>query len=99
MPGYPEGFTQEDFEQLLSIVREVGKDGPFDANDLSAAYLQNATLTGPIELEEGVAFVPSTVSGGLVNVGSFITILTDMINLGYLTALGGNPPTWNLRAE
>jgi hypothetical protein len=86
MSGYTPGFSVDDYDELKSILRELGQRlGSFDANQAGNAILSK-------RLEERGVDVP------LGNAGDFITILQDMTDLGYLREAGrrgeGGPVVW-----
>lgn len=88
MSHYAPGFTEDDYDELKSIILQVAADGSFDANDVTVAYLNNRPIT-----PEGV---PLTASGNIITAGSVVQMLHDLVDLGHLRLLGGDPPRWEV---
>ncbi len=78
-------MTEEQWLKLKSAVEEVGAHGPFDASAAGRHFLQGEWEAGNI-----------TPGVPIINAADVPMVLDDMVDLGYLRALGGNPPRWEL---
>jgi hypothetical protein len=82
---YRDNISEEHWLKLKAAVEKTGRNGPFDANDAMQQFIAVEWEAGNIRME-----VP------FMNAGDVGLILRDMVDLGYLRELGGNPPRWEL---
>ena len=78
-------LTEQQWQRLKGAVEEVGSHGPFDAN---------AALRRFLEIEWEAGNTPRGVP--IINAAAIRIVLQDMVDLGYLRTLGGDPPRWEL---
>ena len=78
-------LTEQQWQRFKGAVQEVGSHGPFDA---SAALWQFLA----IEWEAG-----NTPRGvPIITAAAVPMVLQDLVDLGYLSTLDGDPPRWEL---
>lgn len=79
------GLSDQQWQRLKAAVEEVGQHGPFYASAALRQFLKFEREAGNI-----------TPGEPIINAADVPMVLQDMVDLGYLRALGGKPPRWEL---